>query len=1257
MTTLSAADLQRKHELEGAPDPFPSLSGNDEPRANRPITNNASASLDTASQTAFPSLAPSAPQAKQTPAVWGSAAAPRIKGTAPKSKLVSESFNLNSIDLSHAGKDGKPGNLGDVMKNIMTKFKVKVEASTQRKSGHTTFFVKGESEREVEKAKRALVASLSPVVTFTVNAPASTIAAIIGPKGASLKQLRDQIGVRIEIPRRDSLAPNGTNGYLNGSSQPVTRSGTPLPPSSVDGDEEGPAVPITIQGPASLADEARGRLLSIIATKTSKTTQRVRDIPHHLVLFVLARKPQFEAAAEGGEVHLSWVEKDREVVVSGDREAVGRVIERVKATVEELSAGLQSVTIQLPKRQHRLLVGNGNQEILHKSKCSVLVPKPEEPGEDVRIWGSPADLSSGLQAVMERANSQHIHEYPLPGPIILSKQLLTYINKTSFTKSVMNEHPGVAVYPPSYVPLDKQGSVNIDFVGEKTAVDAAAKKLSELIGKLIGGTRDVEIDWLLHRVIQGKSAKKIKQFHDTHNVLLYFPPESAETSTIVLVYDPLPPSASALPSEKAKHLDEVERELKKLAKDAADVKSETLIVDKKWHDAIIGQGGTTLNAIIGEDKTLAIKFGQDAKKLVDDDAGNDNIIIIRGASADVDRASKEILRIIEEAKNDEIDNSHSVEFEVGREYVGKIVGAHGNSVNKLRDQLGVKLDFNDEVDEKDKEGKKKKTTPQKSKVKITGRKENVEEAKRRILGQVEKLADETSEVLRIPRQYHSSIIGQNGKYVNRLEDKYSVKITFPRDTDEHMEASKTRDNLKIDEVLVKGGKKGVAGAKAEIMDAVEFEKESNNTLKFMVPTRAVARILGKGGASINEIKNTTDAQIDVDRPSDDSAATTHVSVRGTKEAIVAAKAAIMAIADSVGEEITVSMNIESRFHRSLIGAGGQGLRDLVAKCGGPADTKLQAGLIHFPRQGEPADEVRLRGERGLVAKLQVELEKTAATLRDRVVLGVVIPASQHRAMIGRGGQNLNDLQGRTGTQVQFPGSRSYHQVAEPENAADLKDVDPHNIVKVLGPRSAAEKAVDELVKQVRAPAPDTIKETVEVPLRYHHVISQQGSFFRNLRSVGVSVDQSVTPTKSAVPARPYTDATARIDDTDPETNREGVQWQVIANYQDAEEGNSEWTLRAKDQAALDKAKSLITDAIEHAEMASHVGFLILPDRSVFPRIVGSKGSNVARLRQETGAEITVGREDNVITIIGSESALQVAKDALIQIAEPKNRKS
>ena len=72
--------------------------------------------------------------------------------------------------------------------------------------------------------------------------------------------------------------------------------------------------------------------------------------------------------------------------------------------------------------------------------------------------------------------------------------------------------------------------------------------------------------------------------------------------------------------------------------------------------------------------------------------------------------------------------------------MGRIVGAQGVGINKLREQLGVKVDVFDDMDEKEKEGgKKKKTTHQKSRIKITGRKENVEEAKKRVLAQVERL--------------------------------------------------------------------------------------------------------------------------------------------------------------------------------------------------------------------------------------------------------------------------------------------------------------------------------------------------------------------------------------------------------------------------------------------------------------------------------------------------------------------------------------
>jgi len=92
------------------------------------------------------------------------------------------------------------------------------------------------------------------------------------------------------------------------------------------------------------------------------------------------------------------------------------------------------------------------------------------------------------------------------------------------------------------------------------------------------------------------SRHRIKQLHESHNVLLFFPTESEEQSSVLLVYDPTSPSASPSPVEKAKNVEEAEKELIKWAKDAADVKSQVIAVEKKWHSAVIGKGGTTLNA-------------------------------------------------------------------------------------------------------------------------------------------------------------------------------------------------------------------------------------------------------------------------------------------------------------------------------------------------------------------------------------------------------------------------------------------------------------------------------------------------------------------------------------------------------------------------------------------------------------------------------------------------------------------------------------
>jgi hypothetical protein len=107
---------------------------------------------------------------------------------------------LSAIDLSSAGRDGKPTTLGEIMKQVMANHKIRIEASTNQKTRQTTFHLKADSRKELEKGKRSLLASLSPVVgrlflvsvsrvtirtqvSIVVNAPASTIASIIGSKG------------------------------------------------------------------------------------------------------------------------------------------------------------------------------------------------------------------------------------------------------------------------------------------------------------------------------------------------------------------------------------------------------------------------------------------------------------------------------------------------------------------------------------------------------------------------------------------------------------------------------------------------------------------------------------------------------------------------------------------------------------------------------------------------------------------------------------------------------------------------------------------------------------------------------------------------------------------------------------------------------------------------------------------------------------------------------------------------------------------
>lgn len=333
--------------------------------------------------------------------------------------------------------------------------------------------------------------------TVIMHAPVSAIPSIIGTKGANLNQIRDSFHVKVDIPRRETLAP--ANGHVNGHA-------TPQP--NDDEEQEEPTMPITLTGSKPLVQEAQAHLNEIIAQKTAKTTQRAKDIPQHILPFVLARRPLFISAAQGAEIDLKLNKTTREISIIGEREAVRRVVDAIKRVVEEFNTSATSAKISLPKRQHRLLAGDAVDAIMAKSKCSVVVAHENDPSDEVLVWGLPSDLAAGLGAVMEMANSQYIHEFPLPGPATVSKQLVTYMHRIGYVKTLAAAHPDTAIYPPTPAAVQEAKTLNLDIIGEKPDVDAIVKKLSEFFSKLIGGTTELNVDWLVHRTVAGKNAKK-----------------------------------------------------------------------------------------------------------------------------------------------------------------------------------------------------------------------------------------------------------------------------------------------------------------------------------------------------------------------------------------------------------------------------------------------------------------------------------------------------------------------------------------------------------------------------------------------------------------------------------------------------------------------------------------------------------------------------------------------------------------------------
>ncbi|KAK6507875.1 hypothetical protein TWF481_006296 [Arthrobotrys musiformis] len=1169
---------------------------------------------------------------------------------APRTTLPLMSNDVNemmSIDLS----DQIPRNqwkrpLGDLINEIKKTTGARIDASTAG-SGMITFITKGKPDA-VLKAKALLRQAICRKTQAKHMIPVSTRKHIIGPKGATIQGITSRTGCRVQIPQVEET---------EGVDDPFA--------------EEEPMVEISLEGDVDAIRMALQEINQIVGQKTSHVNVKLpfTTFPGQYFPFLAGpHNARISELEEGKDLkiripiyHTSESSKEFSeppvpIILSGERSAVQEARAILEKRAQKIRDDFQSISINIPKPQHRFLVGDKGKtigDILSESGCSVVVPPAHIQYDSVLVIGPRDQIGNGVTTVMNKANSMSFdsldiaraHAIALSSDVARQRQhardLARYFRKIKEIQRLENELEVQISIPKTDVLYDPNTGVVFEIIGK---LAESVKKAKMGVINIVNAHPPsrlsyVDIDPLLHRHIIGAKGRNLQKIKDDHGVEVLFADEDDQDSEVVLVYGGTTGTEVApQPQTAAEALETVKELLLKIASDQADLKSKVLNIPAKYHAKVVGSKGTTLNAFTGGSEATVkvtvgaprLKPGQPALSPAAAAAADDTITI-RGPSAEVERVAKEITNFVEQTKHDEVLNSYTISFDFPQKFQKNLVGKGGSNISKYREELGVQIDL------------------EKDTVTIKGVKVNVEEAKKRIVKLGKKLEDETTATVIVAPEYHRTIIGQGGKFVKRLEEKYSVRIQFPKvgqesssDLTSDAGASTPQRSQAPNEIVLKGPSKGVKDAKDEITELIKYEQDHGHSVAITIPARVLPHIIGAGGKVINQIRDDSGAKIDLPPQGSTEAEMVEVKIKGTKDQIAKAKAAILASSKEVENQVVKMLSVDKKFHRALIGPGGQILHGIVVKCGGPSDKSAQARMVRFPHHDVTDSNIKVEGTVDVVDKIIKEFEAIIAAEKDKVTIVVDIPTDKHRKLIGREGSVRKEIERTFSVTLDIPRQRQDGGEAPTG-------------VKISGSNENVEQAKEHILKLTK----DQDATNVTVPKHLHHTLSDGGSLartFRNRYNVDIGFSGELPPRPKGQQGRKRAADSVPLITDEPSENATNYSWEVVDNTAASDDGGEvTWALRGATED-IAKAAAELKKLVDEEGGKTTTGYLFLPDPSKYRYVVGPGGSQVNAIRKETGCKITIPKEqsDEAIVIKGSKDGVEKAKEIIVGLVHGGN---
>jgi rRNA processing protein Krr1/Pno1 len=384
---------------------------------------------------------------------------------------------------------------------------------------------------------------------------------------------------------------------------------------------------------------------------------------------------------------------------------------------------------------------------------------------------------------------------------------------------------------------------------------------------------------------------------------------------------------------------------------------------------------------------------------------------------------------------------------------------------------------------------------------------------------------------------------------------------------------------------------------------------------------------------MDEIRQVSGARVDIPKAARDQDPATRVEIliKGTKAQAIQAKKMIeekRAIYDST---VVKSVEVDKKHHRALIGAGGSALRDIVVNAGGSDDKRELAKTVQFPKADADGNTIKVTGKEDLVDKIIASIQQIVIDRDNQTTETIDVPTDKHRSLIGRGGETKKELEAKFKVSIDIPRQGSEDSAIKITGLA--KDV------------GAAKSHIQELTKEQAG-------ETIQVPRKVHHSVSDNGQFFRKLRNDHqVTVDHagSKLPPKPSASEPAWSNVTDLPLITDEDTS-DAHAFRTASLSGISDDGEIPWVLRGSPES-IAKAKATLAAAIEQALKNDTLGHLTLPDPSTYRYVIGQGGSKVNSIRKATGCKITVPRDQAAgqpIEIIGSYDGVEKARQLILK---------